>query len=123
MDLSQRRAARLAGVSETAWRNVERGRELRGGVIDPSPNQPQRTTVRKIAKLLGWNVRDAMRWAGYDDPGPDDEPAQEQPPDPRDEITEILPQLSAGRALALLYVARSMLDAEARIPDDSRAIY
>ena len=65
LGLSARRAAQLAGVGETTWRNIERGRESRAGVDRDSPRPPQRLTVRRIAKLLGWSAADALRWAGH----------------------------------------------------------
>jgi transcriptional regulator with XRE-family HTH domain len=116
LGLSVRRIAMQSEVSETAWRNIERGRELRAGVTVASPNPPQRVTVHKIAKALGWDVRDAMLWAGHEYTGAVDDVPQEQVADPRGEIAEILPQLSESRARALLHVARAMLDAMADVP-------
>lgn len=66
LDLSQRGAARLADVSESAWRNVERGHEQRRRTA-ATRKPPQERTVSKIAKLFGWDYRTALGWAGYDD--------------------------------------------------------
>lgn len=119
LGLSRRRAAALSGVSETAWRNIEHGREVRRGVERPSPNPPQRITVRKIAGVLGWPVGDALRWAGYDDFFDDTEHvALSQSRDPWIELQRVWPSLSPQQQWSLVYVARAIQDPQAPIPSE-----
>lgn len=105
--ISRSRLARLSGVSESQISNLE--------TQEVEPHRP--TVIALAAAVPNWDIDDALHIAGYE-PLTDTERAEMAAPaqDPRDEITEILPRLTDSRALALLYVARSMLDAETRVP-------
>jgi transcriptional regulator with XRE-family HTH domain len=60
--LSTREAARRAGVSDTLWRSLERGYELRKGTrFDVSPRAD---TVAKVARIIGIDVTKALELAG-----------------------------------------------------------
>lgn len=60
--LSTREAARRAGVSDTQWRNLERGFELRKGTrLEVSPRVD---TVAKVARAIGLDVKQALELAG-----------------------------------------------------------
>lgn len=73
-ELATKEAARRAGVSDTLWRNLERGYELRKGVrFDVSP-RPE--TVIKVARVVGVDTTRALELAGLPnvDPADWDEP-------------------------------------------------
>lgn len=72
--MSANKAGRRAGITGQWWRQIERG--LR--------NTP-RTTVVRMANVIGWDPDEALRWAGYDDPATAEE-RRPLPPDPRDVV-------------------------------------
>jgi transcriptional regulator with XRE-family HTH domain len=73
--LSTREAARLAEMSDTLWRTLERGYELKRGHRFPA--SPRADKVARAAKVVGLDVTEALRMAGLDPldaepvPGPD----------------------------------------------------
>jgi transcriptional regulator with XRE-family HTH domain len=61
--LSANAAARQANISSQRWRQIELGRELRGGYEIPA--KPTRRTVIAMAKVLGWPLDQALLSAGF----------------------------------------------------------
>ena len=111
LGLSARKAAQLAGVAETTWRNIERGRESRAGVDRDSPRPPQRLTVRRIAKLLGWSAADALRWAGHTVAAVDDvEDELAGPPNPLARIQVAWPKVPPHQQELAAQLVESMAD-------------
>jgi DNA-binding XRE family transcriptional regulator len=112
LELSQPQAAEQARLGLDTWRTVERGYKARRGT-DPetSSHRPERITVRKIARVLGWQPEQALQWAGYDDELP--------PPiaviDPRKTLVEIITELTEEQVQALIHVARTMTDPNAKL--------
>lgn len=107
---SQNEAADLAGVSRTLWRNLE----------DPShPHRPRRPTVVKVARLLRWDLEEAMRLAGHEDPPTAIELA-EMNLGPRDDLDRMLRNLTDSQVRALVAFIEVMLnpDAPLRLTDD-----
>lgn len=60
--LATREAARRAGFSDTLWRTLERGYELRKGTKFPA--SPRANTVAAAAKVVGIPVDSALSLAG-----------------------------------------------------------
>lgn len=114
LELSQEKAAELAGLGVDTWRTTERGYKARSGV-DPatSTHRPVRITVRKIAKALGWTPEQALTWAGYDEPIT--EPVAEPQPrqDPRAALLNLIPDLQQRHVQLLFELAQTMLDPDA----------
>lgn len=106
LELTQPDAARAAGISVTTWRNTE------SAARDARP--PQRITVRKIARVLGWAADEALRWAGYDGP-PAAAPDAEHRDDPREELIKRLDGLSDSRVRGLLVITDTMRDPDAPV--------
>jgi transcriptional regulator with XRE-family HTH domain len=67
--LATREAARIAGISDTQWRNMERGYELRKG--NKIAVSPRADTVERAARVVGLNVEQALRLAGLEVSLPD----------------------------------------------------
>lgn len=91
--LSIRKAAELADISEAMWRKLENGYYMvQGRRVYLVGSGSERTgttprTVRAVAKVVGLDVNEALRTAGF----PDE--ANEEPPAPRDEAFENLKSL------------------------------
>lgn len=62
--LGVREAARRAGISEGRWRQLESGVQKIGGREIPIKTRP--ATAAAVAKVVGWEVDDAVRTAGFD---------------------------------------------------------
>lgn len=63
--LSARRAAKLAGISEGRWRQLESGvQKIRGGIEVPIGTTAG--TVMAAAKAVGWPAGEALSVAGFD---------------------------------------------------------
>jgi transcriptional regulator with XRE-family HTH domain len=60
--LATREAARRAGISDTLWRTLERGYELRKNVQFPASPKPE--TVVKAAVAVGLDKKRALELAG-----------------------------------------------------------
>ncbi|MDQ3405080.1 MAG: helix-turn-helix transcriptional regulator [Actinomycetota bacterium] len=71
LGLAKREAARRAGVSDTLWRTLERGFELRQGIKFRASPRPE--TVAKAARVVNYPVDVAWRLAGIDVPENDTE--------------------------------------------------
>lgn len=68
--LATKEAARRAGVSDTLWRSLERGFELRKGVrfrVSPRPE-----TVVKVCRVVGIDPKRALELADLPTANPDD---------------------------------------------------
>jgi transcriptional regulator with XRE-family HTH domain len=63
--LSRRSAAELAGMSESAWRNVETGVQHVAGV-GPRPYRTTVGTVAQMAAVVGLDAREIAAAAGFD---------------------------------------------------------
>jgi hypothetical protein len=108
LELSQPQAADRANLGVDTWRTVERGYKARKGIgPETGSHRSDRITVRKIARVLGWQPEQALRWAGYDDELPTEPPAG---PDPREQLSEILNALTQEQARALFHFVRVMMD-------------
>lgn len=96
---SQTEAADRAGVSRTLWRQME----------DPErPYRPRRANVLKVARILRWDLEEALTLAGYDDPPTDGERA-EMHHGTRDELDRVLARLPEHQLRVLLVVAKALL--------------
>lgn len=62
--MSMREAARRAGLSETWWRNIERGTQIVGGQHVRIQVKPE--TVATMARTVGADVSEALKLAGHD---------------------------------------------------------
>jgi transcriptional regulator with XRE-family HTH domain len=62
--MATREAARRAGLSDTAWRNLERGYELKRGVKFPVSPKPE--TVAAAARVAGVAIDAAFKLANID---------------------------------------------------------
>lgn len=62
--MATREAARRADMSDTMWRNLERGYEIRKGVRFPITPKPE--TVAKAARAVGVAIDVAFPMAGID---------------------------------------------------------
>lgn len=87
LKLSMRGAATRAGISPTAWSDLERGK-----------HPPSMDTQRGVAVALGWTPS----W--YDDLGADETPTESDP------VTELAHE--AGRAVGELEARLAMLEDE-----------
>ena len=70
-NLSQRAAAKRAGISDGRWRQLESGYQENKGQRIPISTTPR--TVAAAARAVGWNVDEALDVAGF-------EPIKEDPP-------------------------------------------
>lgn len=98
LQLSQRAAARRAGISPSGWAKVEQALNI--GV-------PERLTVIAIARALDWDPDKALHLAGL-------EPASSlelaaKPTDPATELDQLWSSLSGPQQWALVYVAATMV--------------
>lgn len=98
LGLSQRVAARRAGISASGWAKAEQALNI--GV-------PERLTVIAMARALDWDPDDALRVVGL-------EPAtatelRAKPTDPATELNQIWSALSEPQQWALVYVAATMV--------------
>ncbi len=64
LGIGKREAARRAGVSDTLWRNLERGFEVRQGEKFHNKHRPE--TVAKVARVVDYPVDHAWRLAGIE---------------------------------------------------------
>ena len=62
--LSKRKAARLAGVSESRWRQVENGVQVREGELAPATATPE--TLVRMGRAVGIDGAAILDEAGYD---------------------------------------------------------
>jgi transcriptional regulator with XRE-family HTH domain len=107
-------AATRAGITAERWSHIERGYEVKGELHIPA--RPKRRTVINMAMAVGMDKEEALRLAGM---APLSVSETRSSVDPRKEITELLPMLSASRLRALLDTARTMLDADAPAADQA----
>jgi hypothetical protein len=115
--LSIRKAAELADISEAMWRKLENGYYMvQGKPVFLVGSGSERTgttprTVRAVAKVVGLDVNEALRTAGFP------EEVDAEPPAPRDEAFENLKSLwvtferawgreAADKAIDKLYRSR-----------------
>ncbi|MBF6460206.1 helix-turn-helix transcriptional regulator [Nocardia puris] len=73
LGLSKRRAADIAGISETRWRHLESGVELIRG--EPYPVRTTEETVTRVARALQLPPADLLACAGLRLGGESDPPA------------------------------------------------
>lgn len=104
--LNYNEAARLVRpkFSGQRWRELEQRTDTKA----------RRATIIKLAGALGWDPAHALALAGEPSLAPVESLAA--PENPRDQLIRLLPELSEARALALLYVARTMIDPAAVVP-------
>lgn len=82
--LSQRAAARAAGISEGRWRQLEVGYQKNKGVLIAIGTSP--TTVRAVAKAVDLDADDALRLAGFT---PADFPEEKNEPPTRTDLKTV----------------------------------
>ena len=115
--LKIRPAAQQAGLSEARWRQLEKGfYPVQGQKL---PIKTRAVTVAAVARVVDWDVTDALRTAGMD-------PDEYQPDDRQDSVAAILRIASDDE---LVYEVSQRLARAARIlngvevsPDDSQAL-
>ncbi|MEU0468952.1 helix-turn-helix transcriptional regulator [Amycolatopsis sp. NPDC006131] len=108
-------AARLAGIAQTHWNQVENGYiQHRGGRHDYPPSEE---FVVKAARLFDWDLADALEKAGLD---PARAPILEEHHPPRKELDvlleeaqSLLPALRPNQLLAAVYMMRVMVNPNA----------
>lgn len=98
LGLSQRVAARRAGISASGWAKVEQALNI--GV-------PERLTVIAMARVLDWDSDDALRVVGLAPATAAELVAK--PTDPTTELDRIWSALSEPQRWALVYVAATMV--------------
>jgi transcriptional regulator with XRE-family HTH domain len=62
--LSKRKAAHIAGVSESRWRQVESGVQYRDGQPQPASSTPD--TLVRMARAVGLDAGDILEEFGFD---------------------------------------------------------
>jgi len=97
------------GISAQRWRSIERGYEVRGGIHITA--NPTRDTVAAIARVLGWDLGEALGLAGL---GPATDRDTAVGPDPWDTVDAAWPRLTAAQRVAVAGVASSMAYPNAR---------
>lgn len=123
-DMSQKAAARHCGVSEPRWRQVELGYQTVQGVQVPTDPGPE--FVVKVARGFDWDVRDALRLAGYN---PDQVTIPDAPADtgqPPADLIELWGQLTQQQRQLIHNLARLFIDAGANVtydqPEPTRSV-
>lgn len=114
--LSYQEAAARASIAAGTWQNYERGYYYApdGRRMDTTYT---RRTILKIARTIGQPPAVLLVAAGLPASEDDAGPLQVvENVDPREELTDLLVELSDTQAWSLLYVAQSMLDAQAQVP-------
>lgn len=115
--LSQRAAAKIAGISEGRWRQLEKGYQESRGVRIPIGTTPK--TVAAAALAVKWDVGEALHVAGfnYDDVAAEIEQDRE-PDEPTIMELQASPQtrLPVPQLLAFLNDIAALLDEAARLP-------
>lgn len=106
--LSQNEAADLAGISRTLWRQME----------DPErPFRPRRSNIVKVARLLAWELDEALPLAGHEEPPTELERA-EMRRGPRDELNRILRKLNDEQIRRLTAFIRAMQNPNVLMPPE-----
>lgn len=112
-NLSQRRAAKLAGISEGRWRQLETGVEKTRGVEFPVKTKPR--TVIAVARQLDWNPVEALTLAGL--------PADDELIEHESEHVEPVPEelwraLTSNERASFISLMQSVVEARSpeRIP-------
>jgi transcriptional regulator with XRE-family HTH domain len=111
LGLTYAEAGKRAGISGPRWSTIERGYELKAGVRIPA--NPRRDNLIKMARAVEIPLQAALHLAGLDALRPmESRRISEQP---RDELKQLINELSEERVRALLHVARTMTDPNATL--------
>jgi transcriptional regulator with XRE-family HTH domain len=111
LGLSYVEAGTRAGISGPRWSNIERGYEVKAGVRIPA--NPRRDNLIKMARAVEIPLQTALHLAGLGALRPiESRRISEQP---RDELKQLINELSEERVRALLHVARTMTDPNATL--------
>lgn len=107
-NLSQREAARAAGISVTTWGQLETGIVKKGGGLE-SPMNPRAAIVIAAANVVGLDPAEALRLVGID-PSSHDLPAG-RPTVSQQEVLDLFARMGDEQRRALLGLLRSLVGA------------
>jgi transcriptional regulator with XRE-family HTH domain len=98
LGLSISKAARRAGLSDTGWGKIERAANVEG---------PERISILKIARVLGWDPDEALAKAGE---GPSTGPERSAAPiNPKTERDRLWPSLTEPQKWAVIGLMATMV--------------
>lgn len=106
IQLSQREAARAAGISVTSWGQLETGIVKKGGGME-SPMNPRAAIVIAAANVVGLDPAEALRLVGID-PARHDLPTG-RPTVSQQEVLDLFARMGEEQRRALLGLLRSLV--------------
>jgi hypothetical protein len=113
LGLTTGEAADRAEISRPRWVSIEAGYEVKQG--NRITANPRRSTLIKMARAVEWSPAAALKLAGMAAPTVTEEVRGAG--GVREELLQVIADLSEARVRALLHVARTMLDPGAVITD------